>query len=365
MLELDEQERTCTCCNEVMVEIGREVSEQLEHAPARYFVIETVRPKYACKRCHDGVLTAEPPAAPISKGLAGPGLLAHIVTSKYCDHLPLYRQEAIFARHGIELNRSTMSDWIGRCAQLLTPLYERMKAEVLAGRSLHVDETPVRVQRAAQKRRKRGRKSRHRTWDLERGYVWTYVGDAAHPFTLYDYTPSRGRAGPARFLAGFRGHIHADDYAGYRDLFRTGERMHVACWAHVRRKFHDARATDKARAEHAIAQIGRLYAIERRMHDAPAERRLAARQEEAKPIVEQLQQWLRDQGLRVLPKSPIGSAIKYALKLWPALVRYLEDPQLEIDNNAAERAIKPLAIGRKNWLFAGSDDGARHGAILF
>ena len=368
VLDLDEDERRCRCCNEPMAEIGRETSEQLEYVPAKLFVLQIVRPKYACKHCQDGVVTVEPPAAPIAKGLAGPGLLAHIVTSKYCDHLPLHRQEAIFARLGVELGRSTMADWVARCADLLEPIYEAMKAEVLAGRKIHVDETPVSVQRASEKRRKKKKKkkkSNARHWELGRGYLWTYVGDAEHPFTVYDYTPSRSRAGPKRFLEGYRGYIQADDYQGYRDLYRGGNCVHAACWAHVRRKFYDARDSDRRRALHAIEMIRQLYAIERRIHDLPVAEKATVRQREAKPILEAFRTWLTEQQLCVLPKSLIGRAIGYALRLWPSLERYLEDGCLDIDNNAAERAIKPLVIGRKNWLFAGSDAAGRRGAIIF
>jgi len=359
-LDLDPEERVCSCCNQPMVEIGQEITEQLEHVPSRFFALRFIRPKYACKKCEDGVLTAPPPAAPITKGLAGPGVLAHIVTGKYCDHLPLHRQEAIFARHDIDLSRSTMADWIAGAARLLEPLYEQLKAQVLSGRRVHLDDTPVNVQRSDGKKR-----GKARNWQLGRGYMWAYVGDDEHPFVVYDYTRSRSRRGPLEFLRDFRGYVQADDYRAHAALFRDGTRKHVACWAHARRKFYNADSTDRTRARYAIKMIRKLYDLEREIRGLTDAERLAARQERAQPVLEALYGWLQEQRRWVLPKSPIGKAISYTLALWPELQSYSRHGFLEIDNNAAERAIKPLVIGRKNWLFAGSDRGARHGAILF
>jgi transposase len=362
VLDLDEDDRRCTCCDTPMAEIGREVTEQLDYVPASLLVRRFVRPKYACKSCQDGVLTAEPPVGPFPRGLAGPGLLAQVVTAKFCDHLPLHRQEAIFARHGLEIPRSTLCDWIARAAELLTPLYGWMAAQVRTGRKVHVDETPVPVQQPADKRKKRrqrGKKPR-----ADKGYLWAYVGDREHPYTVYDYTPSRNRAGPLRFFEEYSGYVQADDFPGYDALYRTGRMTEVACWAHARRKFHDAHASDRERSYAALAMIRELYELERELHDASDDERRAQRQSRAKPILDRIEVWLHQEHLRVLPKSLIGKAIAYTLKLWPSLTRYLEDGCLDIDNNAAERAIKPLVIGRKNWLFAGSNDGARRGAIL-
>lgn len=358
VLDVDEPDRCCMRCAEPMAEIGREVTEQLDYVPASLLVRRFIRPKYACKRCQDGVLSAEPPHGPIERGLPGPGLLAQVVTAKYCDHLPLYRQEAIYARHGLPIPRSTLCDWVGAAAELAKPLYDWLVAQVCAGKKIHVDETPVPVQRPRDKKRKGRRRACHK------GYLWAYVGDGDHPYTVYDYTPRRSRAGPLAVLSSYSGYLQADDFAGYEALYATGRMTEVACWAHARRKFHDAFVSDRERSRTALTLIGKLYDIERELHDASTSARCEARQQRAKPVLEDIYTWLCHEHLQVLPKSLIGKAIAYALRLWPSLTRYLEDGCLAIDNNAAERAIKPLVLGRKNWLFAGSHQGAENAAKL-
>ena len=351
LLDLDESERECPCCRKPMQKIGEETAERVEYDPARLFVIEEVRPKYACTRCQEGVLTAPPTPLPIEKGLAGPSLLAHVAVSKFADHLPLYRQELMLKRSGVEIPRSTLCDWIAGTADRLEPIVAVMRVELLKSFAVHTDDTTVPVLEPGEKKTHKSR-------------LWTYVGDRAHRHIVYEYTRTREGQWPLRFLGGFRGHLHADDYAGYEELYRRGVRE-VACWAHVRRKFFDARETDPPRCEWMIETIRDLYAIEREVHDATPEARAAARRERSRPILEKIRAFLDEQSRAVLPKSPTGGAIAYALKLWPALLRFVDDGRLEIDNNRAERALRGVVIGRKNWLFAGSDEGGRRAAIIY
>lgn len=351
VLDLDESERECPCCRKTMQKIGEEVAERVEYDPARLFVIEEVRPKYACARCQEGVLTAPPTPLPIEKGLAGPSLLAHVAVSKFADHLPLHRQELMLKRSGVEIPRSTLCDWIAGVARCLEPIVAVMRAELLKSFAIHADDTPVPVLEPDQRKTHKSR-------------LWTYVGDAAHRYIVYEYTRTREGSWPLRFLGGFRGRLHADDYAGYEELYRRGV-VEIACWAHVRRKFFDARATDPPRCDWMIEAIRELYAIEREVHDATPEARAAARRERSRPILEKIRAFLDEQSRAVLPKSPVGGAIAYAQKLWAALGRFVEDGRLEIDNNRAERALRGVVIGRKNWLFAGSDEGGRRAAVIY
>jgi len=351
-VDLAEEDRLCTCCGKPMVKIGEDRSSQLEYVPASLYRIEKVTSKYACPEHPDaGVLSAEPPAAPIAKGLPGPGLLAHVAVSKYADHLPLHRQESILARHGVEIPRSTLCDWIRETAALLEPIREHMAREILKGVKINTDDIPVETR---EKGRKTTRKAR----------LWTYIGDEAHPFTVFDYTPTREKGGPERMLAGFRGFLHADAYAGYDTIHARGA-VEVGCWAHARRKFWDARSSDPARAHAAIEMIRRLYVIEREIHARSPEEKKAARQERSKPILDEMKAWLDRERLVVLPKSPIGKAITYATNQWTALCRFADDGRLEIDNNRAERALRGIAVGRKNWLFLGNDEGGRRAAIIY
>lgn len=352
--ELSPEQRVCPCCGEQRAEVGSETSEQLEYIPASYQVIEHIRVKYACRRCAEQVAVAPKPPQPVEKGLPGPGLLAQTVLAKYGDHAPLYRQEDIAARQGLILRRSTLCDWIAAAADLALPLYERMKELALQSHVLHTDDTTVKLLDPLAGRARTAR-------------FWAYIGDRAHPYTLYDFTDSRKRDGPEQFLSGYRGYLQADAYGGYDGLFLNsgGEIVEVACWAHARRYWFDAIKTDPARAHQALGFIARLYAIERHCAKCTAEQRQAARQTHALPILTQFKTWLDEHASRVLPKSPIGEAFTYTLNQWAALVRYVEDGALAIDNNVAERTLKPCALGRKNWLFVASLTGGRRAAILF
>lgn len=350
--DLTQEEKICGECQKTLVRIGEEVSEQLEYVPASFFVREHVRLKYACSHCEGHVAVGTAAAQPIDKGLPGPGLLAHVLTSKYADHLPLNRLEGIFARHGVELTRSTMCDWVAASAQLLASVVEVMKQEVLASRKIHTDDTPVPVLDKAREVTRTGR-------------LWVYLGDADHEAVVFEYTPDRSRDGPQRFLDGYRGYLQADAYAGYDGIYAGQEVVEVACWAHARRKFFDALKSDARRSQIALAFIRHLYDVERRGRDLDEPSRRALRQSESGPVLAELQIWLAEQGHAVLPKSPLGMAIGYARAQWGALTRYLEDGILDIDNNAAERALRRVAVGRKNWLFAGSDAGGRRAATVY
>lgn len=354
VFDLEESQRQCPQCQKPMQRIGEDISERLEFVPASLQVIQEVRPKYACASgC--GVAAAAKPPAPIEKGLPGAGLLAHIVVSKYGDHLPLYRQEGIFQRHGVELSRKTMSDWMRQCAELVGPLYDRMKQTVLSSKVVQTDDTPVPVLDPELTRTRTGR-------------IWTYVGDDEHPYTVYDYTPTRSRDGPHAFLETFSGYLQADAYAGYDELYLDKDRdvTEVGCWMHARRKFYEAQSSDLMRSTVVLAYVRLLYDVEREAREQTMDsaQRLALRQAQSRPVLDDIKIYLEREQLQVLPKSPIGQAIHYALSNWDALLRYTEDGDLEIDNGGAERSMRGTAVGRKNWLFFGSDNGGRTAAVL-
>jgi len=347
-----EEDCTCTACGARLVKIGEETSEQLDYQPASLFVTEHVRFTYACHACEGTVVTAALPAAPIDKGRPGPGLLAQVITAKYADHLPLNRQVDIFGRHGVTLARQTLCDWVATAAAVLTPIYEDLKTSVLASAVLHTDDTVVPVLDRARTQTRVGR-------------LWVYVGDGHPGDIVYDYTADRTRAGPGAFLADFHGYLQADAYAGYDALYATGRVVEVGCWAHARRYFWDAKASDPLRGLPALAFIQQLYAVEREVKDADADTRRARRTEQALPVLARFRQWLDEQADRVLPKSPIGEAVGYARAQWTALTRYCQDGALAIDNNVSERALRRVVTGRKNWLFCGSDAGGERAAILY
>lgn len=347
-----EEERTCQGCHEPMSRIGEEVSEQLDYRPATMVVLEHVRPKYACPRCQEGVVTAEKPPQPIEKGLPGAGLLSHVVVSKYADHLPLYRQAGILRRHGVEIPSSTLGDWVRETAEVLSPLCHRMKALVLESEMIRTDDTPVPVL------------DPERT-SVREGRLWVYLGDATHPFTVYDFSPDHQQRWPREFLDGYRGYLQADAYRGYDQLFEDGRVIEVACWAHGRRRFYEAQATDTLRSHVALAFIHLLYEVEDAARPLGHEERQRLREERSRPLLVKFEAWLGQQAPAVLPKSPIGEAITYARNQWTALTRYIEDGRLEIDNNAAERALRAVVLGRKNYLFAGSDGGGRSAAVHY
>jgi transposase len=361
--DISDEEKTCPN-GHVRIRIGEDVSEQLDFTPASYFVIEHVVPKYACVApdCDCGVLQASKPAQPIEKGLAGPGLLAHIITSKYCDHLPLHRQEQIIARHGIHLSRKTLCDWVMQTADVLAPIVGAMREEVLLSKVIHTDDTPVRVQDPKKKRSTR------------KAYLWPYLGDAEHPYTVFDYTPTRNREGPETFLESFCGtetearFLQCDAYPGYNGLFTKDRYLfEVGCWAHARRKFFESKITEPIRANEAVLEIAKLYKIEREAKQLGLDgaERCALRQEKATPILDDFHERLIGLNQDILPKSPIGMAAAYALRNWDALTRYTTDGDLNIDNNPAENAVRAIAVGRKNWLFLGSDRGGHAAAIHF
>lgn len=363
---LDADQRRCPCGG-LCEKFGEEISEQLDYLPASLFVIEHVRTKYACPHCHDHVVVAAKPEQPIAKGLPGPGLLAQVITCKYADHIPLHRFENICRRQGVELSRSTMCDWMKASADLLQPLYDLMVALVLASRSVNTDDTRVPCQDPDQP----GKTISAR--------MWAYLGDDAHPCNVFDFTTTWSRDGPRDFLtkeAGpFRGIMQADALSGYDTLCADLGIVRAGCWAHARRYFYDARDSAPGPVAEALARIGRLYAVEKEIKATLAERelsgaaadalRLAVRQERAVPELTALAQWLKQQHAAVLPKSPFGQAVQYALNHWESLLLYTQHGLLAIDNNAAERALRPIAVGRNNWLFVGSATGGRTAAILF
>jgi transposase len=355
--DLADSEKVCDCCGEQLQRIGSETSEQLDYIPASLRVIRHVRFKYACKHCEQKVVTADKARQPIEKGLPAAGLLAHVVISKYVDHQPLYRLEGILGRHDIDITRSTMCGWAGSCADLLEPLYNLMAKEILQSKVINTDDTPVRVQdKNLDKKTRTGR-------------VWIYCGDKEHPYNVYDYTSNRGREGPELFLRDYRqGYLQADAYAGYDFIFNDPVRdvKELLCWSHARRKFYDVRKSSPQLSHTAIAWIRLLYDVEKEIRNLSAGQKKAVRQEKSVLILKDFRSWM--DGITVeqaLPQSPVRQAINYAVNGWAALCRYTEDGDLCIDNNVAERLMRPIAVGRKNRLFFGSDNGGHTAAILF
>lgn len=353
VLEPAAEEKICPVCQSPKQRIGQEVTEKLDYVPASFRVKQYIRPKYACKPCQEHVSIAELPPMVIEKGVAGEGLLAHIITSKYADHIPLKRLEGILKRHGVDLNVSTMCDGVGVCADLLRPLVRRMHEMILQSPKINTDDTPVPV------------KSKKRKGSTYNGYLWVYVDDRKN--VVFDFTPTRSRHGPLKFLGAYAGYVQADAYSGYDEFFRRSQATEVGCHAHARRKFDVAMDSDPVRACQMLALWKDLYAIEKTAKEQhfDATQLLAARQEQARPILDTIQANLMAWKDRVLPKSPMGKAITYALGQWTALTRYVDEPLLEIDNNLAERILRMVAIGRKNWLFAGSEAGAERAAVLY
>jgi transposase len=418
--DVPEAEKSCPCCQKPRIKIGEETSEQLDYRPAKLFVWEHVRLKYACPNCAKAaakplltvptlveaplptaaeppsqtvptlveaplptaaeppspvaatsapitigstvVVVAPKPAQPIDKGLPGAGLLAFIITSKYYDHLPLNRQEAIIGRLGVNLHRSTLCGWMAASADLLRPLYDAMLADVLLSQVVQTDETRLPVLEKGNTKTKSGR-------------LWAFVGDRDHPHTVYHYTATKARDGPAGILVKYKGFLQADAANVFDGIYLPGYIVEVGCWAHARRYFHDARTSDAARAAEALARIGFFYDVEReakkiideqRLDGAQADAwRLKMRRERTLPKLREFADWLDAQAILVLPKSPIAQAINYARNHWQALLRFTEHGFLNIDNNASERAMRPAALGRKNYLFAGSDEGGRTTAVLY
>jgi transposase len=348
--DLTEEEKHCAACQHDLRPIGEESSERYEYIPAQLTVIEDVCKKYACD-CT--VKTATKPPQPIEKSTAGASLLAQVIVAKTADHLPLHRQEKIFERHGVDISRKTMGGWLAQCADLMHPLYGSAKEVLFQSKVIGTDDTGVKVLDVKLPFARTGR-------------IWPYCGDQQHPVILYDYTATRERAGPEEFLKGYRGYLQADAYGGYDAFFKDPARglIEVGCWAHARRYFHKALESDQARMGPALLLIAQLYRVEDRARPLAPEDRLGLRQLQSRPILDKLSNYLSDIQAEILPKSPEGRAVRYTLKNWTALTRYCEDEDLAIDNNATERAIRGVAVGRNNWVFFGSDQGGKTAAVL-
>ena len=345
--ELKDEDRVCACGGELKA-FGEETSRELERVETTV-VHEIARKKYACAKCQEGVVTAPWRGKVIEKGLLGPGFLAHIITERFGNHLPYYRLESKYAQEGLELSRSVLCESTARCAELLEPIAEELRQEVLASAVVHTDDTPVTLAHSS------GGGSRE-------ARVWVYLNrDGRH---WYEFTESRKRDGPARVFANFTGFLQADAYGGYDRLFFPGGATEVACWAHVRRRFLDAEATDPTLAKAAIDRIRALFQIEEAAQDLSDAARGELRIAKARPLLEEFSAWLDLAETQALPKSPLGKAIVYARNQWPALQRYVDDGRLAISNNAAERALRPFAVGRKNWLFFQREGGGKTAAIL-
>jgi transposase len=352
------KETVCPQCQGELRKLGEDVSEMLEYVPASFMVIRHVRTKLSCTKC-DCIVQAEAPSRPIDRGAAGPGLLAHVLVSKYCDHQPLYRQSQIYARQGVELERSTMADWVGASSRLIEPLVEKLQGYVMEAGKLHADDTPVPVLAPGNGKTKTGR-------------LWTYVrddrpaGDKAAPAVWFAYSPDRKGEHPEQHLGKFRGTLQADAYAGFNQLYADGRIQQAVCWAHVRRHFYDLeQAHASPIAQEALQRIAALYKVEDQIRGKPPEERRTVRQAESKPLLDSMRQWFEANFSKLSRKSDTTAAIRYALSRWDALARYIEDGHIEIDNNAAERSLRGVALGRKNYLFAGSDAGGERAAAIY
>jgi transposase len=352
--DVPEADKVCAHCGDPKARIGEDESRVLEFIPAHFELHVHVLPKYACSRCRDGVTAAETPPRPVSGCIAGAGLLSGVVVSKFSDHLPLYRLEDISTRAGLYLPRSTLCDWVGKVADLLGPLYELEKDLVLAGPVLWTDDTPVTVLGG-------------QAGGSHKGRFWVYIGGAACPYDVYDFTNNRRRDGPERFLVDYAGYLQADAFSGYDGIYTGsgGRIIEVACWAHARRKFFEARSSHPPAASLILQMIGRLYEIEDRARPLDDAARRALRQAETVPILGRLELELHRLSIELLPKSALAQAVTYALNQWRALCRYTEDGRLTIDNNVSERRLRDQAIGRKNWLFLGNDGAGPRAAVLY
>src|SRR6202140_4796380 len=352
------KQEACPDCGGKLKQLGEDVSETLEYVPEHFKVIRQVRPKLACACC-DKIVQAEAASRPIVRGMAGPGLLAHVLVSKYCDHLPLYRQSEIYAREGVELERSTLADWVGGTSALLTPLVEVLRRHVMAADKLHADDTPVPVLAPGNGKTKTGR-------------LWTYVrddrpaGDATPAAVWFAYSPDRKGEHPQAHLGNFTGTLQADGYAGFDAVYETGRIQEAACWAHVRRKFYDLHLAHRSPvAAEAMERIAALYAIEKEIRGHAASERREVRGTRARPLLDSLKQWLEETLGKLSRKSDTAMEVRYALSRWDALLRDVNAGRIEIDNNAAERSLRTVALGRKNYLFAGSDAGGERAAAIY
>jgi len=351
---------SCTCpnCGGAMRRLGEDVTEVLEYVPASFKVIRHVRPKLSCRVC-ETIAQAPMPSLPIERGRPGPGLLAHVLVAKYADHLPLYRQSGIYAREGVDLERSTLADWVGRSAALLDPLVAALRKDILASDLLHGDDTPVPVLAPGRGSTKTGR-------------LWAYVrderphGGQRPAAAVYFYSPDRKGEHPQAHLKSFKGVLHADGYAGFNAIFEKANVIEAACWAHVRRKFFDVHAANGSPiAAEALDRIGALYGTEANIRGKSPDERQRCREQQSLPLLAGLKAWLEAALPKLSGKSDLAAAMRYALNRWDALTRYAHDGRIEIDNNAAERSIRGIALGRKNYLFAGSDKGGERAAAIY
>lgn len=355
--DLSDEEKQCSCgCK--LVKIGEKKKEQLEFIPAQVRVIEHVRYQYACRGCEDTMKLADMPKQPIPKSIASPGLLSHVLVSKFQDHLPFYRQEYILGRMGIDLSRRSFCTWAQQCAELLKPLVEAMRSRMNAYDIGYSDETRVQVLKEPDRKAE------------SKSYMWLFIGgDPDERCFVYQYSPSRGHQIPKAFWSDFNGYLHTDGFSAYQTLFKEGTIQGIHCLAHARRKFMDAAKQSKkpTLANWAVKQMAKLYKLEKRFtqENFSPQQIHETRQKKAKPILDKLKEWLDDQLPKVPPQHPIAEAIKYTLRFWDNLIRYIDDGRFEIDNNRTERGIKPFVIGRKNWMFHDSVSGAEAGAIIY
>jgi transposase len=351
-------EEACPQCGGALADLGEDVAEQLEYVPGHWRVIRHRRPKKACTCC-DCIVQAAAPSRPIDRGMPGPGLLAHILVAKFCDHLPLYRQSIIYARDGVELSRSTLADWVGQCSALVRPLVETIRQYVMSAKKIHTDDTPVPVLEPGNGKTKTGR-------------IWTYVrddrpsGSNDAPAAWFAYSPNRAGEHPQAHLMGFKGTLQADAFAGYDAIYEAGAVREAGCMAHARRKFHDLFVARKNEVNtEALRRIGELYAIEAEIRRKPPDDRWRVRQERTRPLMDDFELWLRSTLSMVSQKGDTAKAINYSLNQWQALTLFIDDGAVEIDNNAAERALRAVALGRKNFLHFGSDSGGERGAAIY
>jgi transposase len=352
------KQEACPDCGGKLRLLGEDVSETLEYVPAHFKVIRTVRPKLSCACC-TRIVQEPAPNRPIDRGLAGPGLLAHVLVAKYADHLPLYRQAEIYAREGVDLDRSTLADWVGGANRVLVPLVDAVRKYVLSPGKVHGDDVPVPVLAPGNGKTSTGR-------------LWTYVrddrpaGSRAAPAVWFAYSPNRKGEHPAEHLKNFHGILQADGYAGFNRIYDGGQIMEAACWAHVRRKMYDLHQAHRSPiAAEALERIGQLYGIEKEIRGRLPGERQQIRTDLARPLLDSMQAWFKTTLAKLSQKSDVALAINYALGRWTALVRYCDDGSIEIDNNAAERALRAVALGRKNYLFAGSDAGGERAAAMY
>jgi transposase len=357
-LVVDIEDHTCPCCRNALHRIGEDCSERLDIIPAQMRVLVVRRPKYACRACGEVVVQAPAPARLIEGGLPTEATVAQVLVSKYADHLPLYRQAQIYARQGITLDRSTLADWVGRAAWLLRPVHERLLMRLKTSTKLFADETTAPVLDPGRGRTKTGQ-------------LWAYARDdrswcgSDPPGVAYVYAPDRKAERPITHLAGFKGILQVDGYGGYRALAERGDVQFAFCWAHVRRRFYELAVAGPAPiASEALKRIAELYAVETESRGRSADERRAHRQENSRPILDELEPWLRTKLGLISQKTKLAEAIRYALSRWEGLTRFLDDGRIEIDSNVVERSIRPIALNRKNALFAGSDGGGEHWAII-